>query len=229
MNQRAQIEGQVLGLPLPMVFFSFIGIFVTSASVLIFGEAIWNPVDLIARFETVWVVVLAMLLMTLATLSTNIAANVVAAANDISNVVPSRISFRMGGLITGIIGILMCPWKLIADPQGYIFLWLIAYSSLLGAVGGIMIADYFILRKGRLNTDDLYRSGGQYPKWNRAAWISLGISLSPNLPGFFYQVGILGEEHVSPIWIHLYDYAWFISFFLAMGLYAFLSRMTPRA
>ncbi len=228
-SQRAHIEGQTIGLPATMVAFSFIGIFVTSATVLIYGEDIWNPIDLLARFDTLWVVVLSMVILSVATLSTNIAANIVAAANDISNVAPDRIGFRMGGLITGIIGILMCPWKLIADPQGYIFLWLIAYSSLLGAVGGIMIADFFIQRKGVLQTKDLFLECGIYKRWNGAAWWALGISLLPVLPGFFHQVGLFDLSERGHFWVSLYDYAWFITLSISMVVYLGLSNLSKQS
>ncbi|MDX1478252.1 MAG: NCS1 family nucleobase:cation symporter-1, partial [Saprospiraceae bacterium] len=150
-SQRDQIMGQAIGLPGTMVLYSFIGIAVTSATLLIFGEAIWDPVELLGRFDSAGVVIISMFALTIATLSTNIAANVVAPANSIANINPSKISFKMGGYITGIIGILIFPWKLLADPTGYIFKWLIAYSALLGALAGIMICDYYILRKTKFD------------------------------------------------------------------------------
>src|SRR5438270_10763048 len=149
-SQRDQIAGQALGLPLTMALYSFIGVAVTSATTIIYGQTIWDPVDVLTRFTNPIVLVVALLSVCIATLRTNIAANVVSPANDFSHLSPRKISFRMGGLITGVIGVLICPWKLIADPQGYIFKWLIAYSSLLGPVGGIMIVDYYFLRGKRL-------------------------------------------------------------------------------
>ena len=144
-SQRDQVLGQALGLPTTMGLYSFIGVAVTSATVTIYGKALWDPVDVLSRFRNPWVLSLAMVSLCLATLATNIAANVVSPANDFAHLWPRRISFRTGGFITGIVGILIQPWKLIADPTGYIFRWLVAYSSLLGAVGGILIADYFVL------------------------------------------------------------------------------------
>jgi nucleobase:cation symporter-1, NCS1 family len=218
-DQRAQIEGQLLGLPLTMSLFSFIGIFVTSATILVFGEAIWDPVVLLGRFNSPLIIALSLVALTIATLTTNIAANIVAAANDIANLAPRRISFRTGGYVTGVVGILMCPWKLIADPHGYIFLWLIAYSSLLGAVAGVMICDYFVIRQGRLNVTDLFREGGEYPRWNPSAWLAVGLSLLPVLPGFGIQVGLLDANTVGQGWNTLYSYAWFLTLLLAFGLY----------
>lgn len=218
-SQRAQISGQILGLPTTMTFFSFIGIFVTSATILVFGEAIWDPVALLGRFDSPLLIALSLVALTVATLTTNIAANIVAAANDIANLAPRRISFRAGGYITGVVGVLMCPWKLIADPHGYIFLWLIAYSSLLGAVAGVMLCDYFVLRKGKLNVTDLFRDGGIYSRWNLRAWLALALSLLPVLPGFGLQTGLLDAAAIGEGWNTLYSYAWFITLALSFTLY----------
>src|SRR5947208_3829792 len=145
-SQRDQVIGQALGLPLTMALYSFIGVAVTSATTIIYGTTLWNPVDVLTRFKTPVVLVVALLGLCVATLATHIAANVVSPANDFAHLAPRRISFRLGGLITGIIGVLMMPWKLVADPSGYIFTWLVRYSALLGPIGGITIADYFMLR-----------------------------------------------------------------------------------
>ncbi|MGD1895094.1 MAG: NCS1 family nucleobase:cation symporter-1 [Cyclobacteriaceae bacterium] len=216
-NQKAQVWGQIVGLPATMVLYSFIGIAVTSATLLIFGEAIWNPVKLLGRFSHPLMIIVAMFGLSLATLSTNIAANVVASANDIANISPKRISFRMGGYITALVGILIFPWKLVADPHGFIFVWLIGYSALLGAIGGIMICDYYLVRKTRLNVAALFDSQGAYRGWNAPAWIALCFSLIPVLPGFLVEIGLVSS--VSPLWSALYSYAWFLTFFLAFGIY----------
>ena len=142
-TQRDQALGQALGLPPTMALYSFIGVAVTSATVTIYGHAIWDPVEVLSLFRDPVVLSIGMVSLCLATLATNIAANVVGPANDFAHLWPRGISFRTGGLITGVLGILIQPWKLIADPTGYIFRWLVAYSSLLGAVGGILIADYY--------------------------------------------------------------------------------------
>ena len=149
-SQRDQIVGQALGLPLTMALYSFIGVAVTSATTIIYGETIWDPVDVLTHFTNPVVLVVAMLALCIATLATNIAANVVSPANDFAHLAPRKISFRIGGLITGVIGVLMMPWKLVADPSGYIFTWLVGYSALLGPIGGIMIADYFVCRQRQL-------------------------------------------------------------------------------
>ena len=161
-SQRDQVIGQALGLPLTMALYSFIGVAVTSATTIIYGQTIWDPVEVLTRFKNPVVLVVAMLALCIATLATNIAANVVSPANDFANLAPRRISFRIGGLITGLIGVVMMPWKLIADPSGYIFNWLIAYSALLGPIGGILIADYFVCRRCRLNLPALYLPDGEY-------------------------------------------------------------------
>ncbi|TNE60292.1 MAG: nitrate reductase [Bacteroidetes bacterium] len=223
-NQRAQVLGQALGLPATMALFSFIGIAVTSATLLLFGEAIWDPVQLLERFSSPVVILLSMIGLAIATLSTNIAANVVASANDIANIFPRKISFRTGGYITGLIGILIFPWKLLADPQGFIFTWLIGYSALLGALAGIMICDYYIIRGTRLQIPDLYKPKGRYGLWNRPAWIALGLSLAPVLPGFLAQMGLLEAKEMPGIFTNLYTYAWFVTFFLAMGIYRVIQR-----
>ena len=223
-SQKAQVYGQLIGLPATMVLFSFIGIAVTSATLLIFGEAIWDPVALLGRYHSPPVVIVSMLGLTVATLSTNIAANVVASANDIANIAPRRISFRTGGYITGLIGILLFPWKLMADPNGFIFTWLIGYSALLGALAGVMICDYYAIRKTRLHLPDLYRTGGRYPGWNRSAWIALLLSLIPVLPGFLVQVGALPSSLTGPFLNELYTHAWFVTFFLSFGVYWVLER-----
>src|SRR5581483_792004 len=125
-------------------------------------EPIWDPVDVLTRFTNPVVLIIAMFALCIATLATNIAANVVSPANDFAHIAPRLISFRLGGLITGLIGVLIMPWKLLADPSGYIFTWLVGYSALLGPVGGIMIADYFVYRSQRLDVTALYRADGEY-------------------------------------------------------------------
>ncbi|MCB9333743.1 MAG: NCS1 family nucleobase:cation symporter-1 [Lewinellaceae bacterium] len=221
-SQKAQAYGQLLGLPATMVLFSFIGIAVTSATILLFGEPIWDPVLLLGRFTAPVVVVVSMLGLSLATLSTNVAANIVASANDIANIHPRRISFRMGGYLTGLIGILIFPWKLLADPQGYIFTWLIGYSALLGALAGVMICDYFVIRKTQLNLPALFQENGPYRGWNVEAWIALWLSLLPVLPGFLAQIGVLAVGSVPAFWQDLYSYAWFVTFSLAFCIYGVL-------
>src|SRR5439155_1003161 len=158
----ARILGQALGLPATMTFYSFIGIAVTSATVVIFGHAIWDPVVVLSRLENPFAVAIAMIGLLLATLNVNVAANVVSPANDFSNLYPRRISFRTGGLITCALGIAMQPWKLLSSFGSYIFGWLVGYSGFLGPIAGVLICDYFVIRKRQLRVDDLYRRNGTY-------------------------------------------------------------------
>lgn len=221
-SQKAQIMGQAIGLPPSMTLFSFIGVVVTSATFIIYGETIWDPLVLAGKFSSKLLVSIAMISVTISTLATNIAANIVSPANDFSNLSPSKINFRTGGYITGVIGILIFPWKLIADPNGYIFTWLIAYSSLLGPIGGIMIADYYFIRKQKLNLIDLYKSVGEYSfnkGYNRIAIIALLCGILPNVPGFFTTIKVMDVGTVWPWIAHLYNYAWFVGFLVSGIVY----------
>lgn len=215
-SQRAQMVGQALGLPTAMTVYSFIGVAVTSASVVLFGTAIWDPVVLLTRFQQPVIASIALVALLVATLNTNVAANVVSPSNDFSNLNPRRISFRTGGLITGVIGILMMPWKLLGDFHSYIFGWLVGYSALLGPIGGIMIADYFIVRKRTLDVENLYRRGGPY-EYRRGVNARGMIALVAGI-----AVALVGL--VVPPLRWLYDYAWFVGFFVAGGLYCILMR-----
>lgn len=224
-SQRDQVVGQALGLPTTMGLFSFIGVAVTSATVVIYGETIWDPVVLMSRFTNPVVLVVAMVSLCIATLATNIAANVVSPANDFAHLWPRKISFQVGGYITGIIGIVMQPWKLVADPEGYIFTWLVAYSGLLGAVGGVLIADYFLVRKTQLTLADLYRGEGKYwysSGFNPLAVVATVAGILPCAPGF---LGTIKVMEVAPYWISLYHYAWFISFGISLGVYTVLMQV----
>ncbi|HNP97404.1 MAG TPA: NCS1 family nucleobase:cation symporter-1 [Bacteroidia bacterium] len=224
-SQKAQITGQAIGLPPSMTLFSFIGVVVTSATFIIYGETIWDPLVLAGKFESKLLVSIAMISVTISTLATNIAANIVSPANDFSNLSPSRINFRTGGYITGIIGILIFPWKLIADPNGYIFTWLIVYSSLLGPIGGIMIVDYYFIRKQQLVLDHLYKIKGNYTYrngYNTAAILALIIGILPNVPGFLTTIKVMDIGTVWPWVAKLYNYAWFVGFFVS-GLVYYLS------
>ena len=226
-SQKAQVNGQIIGLPPSMTLFAFIGVVVTSATVIVYGNPEWDIVKLAGRFENKVMVSIAMIGIIISTLATNIAANIVSPANDFSNLSPQKINFKTGGYITGIIGILIFPWKLIADPNGYIFTWLIAYSSLLGPVGGIMIADYFFIRKKNLAADDLYRHSGIYSYangFNAKAIIALLCGIIPNIPGFLLQIKLISAT-AFPGWIsHLYNYAWFVGFIVSAVVYLVLMK-----
>jgi nucleobase:cation symporter-1, NCS1 family len=231
-SQKAHIRGQAIGLPPSMTLFAFVGVVVTSASAIIYGSPEWDPVKLAGKFDSKIMVSFAMIGIIISTLATNIAANIVSPANDFSNLAPSKINFKTGGYITGVIGVLIFPWKLMADPNGYIFAWLIAYSSLLGPIGGILIADYYFIRKQILNVEDLYSHNGQYRfrnGFNRYALIALLLGILPNVPGFLLQVKLISPA-VFPEWIsHLYNYAWFVGFFVSGFVYWILMKDNIRA
>src|SRR5258706_3792404 len=228
-SQRDQVIGQTLGLPLTMALYAFIGVAVTSATRIIFGKTIWDPVDVLTRFESPAILILAMVALCVATLATNIAANVVSPANDFSHLSPKLISFRTGGFITGIIGVLMRPWKLVADPSGYIFTWLIAYSALLGPIGGILIADYFVYRRRQLNVADLYRENGEYRfsgGFSILALSALALGILPSIPGFLVEIHAIYRTSLPPFLIDLYRYAWFVGFGIAFVAYLAGRAMT---
>ncbi len=230
-SQRSQMWGQALGLPTTMTAFAFIGVAVTAATIVVFGEAIWDPVEVIARIGTTEVVIGGALLVVIAQISTNMAANVVSPANDFSNLAPRRISFVTGGLVTAVIGILIMPWRLYSDAAAYIFTWLIGYSSLMGALGGILIADYWILRGQRLSLADLFRPGGRYryvAGFNLRALLALGLAVAPVLPGFLRAIRTPGGTVASPGPLdELYSYAWFVTFALSFVLYLLFSYVVP--
>jgi NCS1 family nucleobase:cation symporter-1 len=231
-SQRDQILGQVIGLPATMALYSFIGVAVTSATTIIYGTTIWDPVDVLTRFKNPVVLVVAMVALCIATLATNIAANVVSPANDFAQLAPKRISFRLGGLITGIIGIVMMPWKLVADPSGYIFTWLIGYSALLGPIGGVMIADYFVWRKRVLNVPELYKPAGEYTYTrgtSRVALVALVVGALPSLPGFLANIKVVAATSLPVFLVRLYDYAWFVGFGIAFALYLILRKLAPNS
>ena len=218
-SQSSQVAGQAFGLPVAMTLYSFIGIAVTSASAVIFGHPIWSPIELMGRFHQPIVALIAMVALLVATLNVNVAANVVSPSNDISNLNPKWISFRTGGLITGFLGLAMMPWKLLSSFNNYIFGWLVGYSGLLGPVAGIMVADYFILRSTKLDVESLYMRGGLYEYRsgvNPRAIVALVAGVACVLVGRFVPA------------VHwLYDYAWFVGFFLSAGLYVALMRSAP--
>lgn len=227
-SQRDQVLGQAIGLPPTMALYSFIGVAVTSATIVIYGESIWDPVLLLEKFKNPVVLIVAMLALCLATLATNIAANVVSPANDFAHLWPRVINFRRGGLITAVIGIVMMPWKLVSDPSGYIFRWLIAYSALLGAVGGILVIDYWCLRKTKLDLKGLYSPSGPYwysSGFNFIAILAFVLGILPCAPGFVAAVGI---AEVRPFWTQLYSYAWFIGFAISGVAYFLLMSLSGK-
>ncbi len=228
-SQHDQVLGQAIGLPMTMALYSFIGVAVTSATIVIYGAPIWDPVVLITRFTNPIVLAVSLFALCLATLATNLAANVVSPANDFSNLWPSKITFRIGGLITGIIGILIQPWKLVADPSGYIFTWLVGYSALLGPIGGILICDYIVLRKTKLNPVNLYLRHSEYAYssgFNRAAIIALILGILPNVPGFLGTVKLIDPATIGTFLMQVYNYAWFVGFAVAFVVYRMMMKKT---
>jgi NCS1 family nucleobase:cation symporter-1 len=215
-SQDSQIFGQAFGLPVAMTLYSFIGIACTSASTVVFGEPIWSPITLLGRFHQPVIAFIALVSILTATLNVNIGANVVSPSNDFSNLAPKYISFRTGGLITGFLGLAMMPWKLMASFGSYIFGWLVGYSGLLGPVAGIMVADYFLLRHKYLDVPELYKRNGLYEYsegFNPKAILALVVGV------FFSLIGLF-----VPALRFLYDYAWFVGFFLSGGVYIVLMQ-----
>lgn len=238
-GQKEQMLGQTLGLPTTMVAFSAMGVVITSAAHAILQgvdvSKLWDPVVILGALTSskpvgtltapliispvarMVVAIISLFGVGVATVSVNIAANVVSPANDFANLAPRLISFKTGGLITGIVGILMMPWKLLSDAGSYVFTWLGGVSGLLGPIAGIMIADYWLVRKRELDVPDLYRVNGRYAGINVAAIISLVLGVIPNLPGFLKSAGLVhGEANVFDA---IYPYSWFIGFFVAFGVY----------
>jgi NCS1 family nucleobase:cation symporter-1 len=220
-SQREQTIGQVVALPTTMFVFAAMGVMITSATALIYGELIWDPVKLIARFDQPIVIAVSMFTAVVATLAVNIAANVVSPANDFANAFPRAIGFKTGGLITGILGIVIQPWKLLADPSGYIYTWLLGYSGGLGSIAGVLIADYWITRRRTLSLEDLYLPDGVYRY--TAGWHLAGVVAT--LAGCAAAWGGLVIPPMRP----LYDYAWFVGFAVAFLVYLGMTRASESA
>ena len=223
-TQKDQLLGQAIGLPIPMALFAFIAAAVTSATVVIFGEPIWDPIALSEKMGG-FAIIIALIALIIATLTTNLAANVIAPAHGFSNLSPSKISLKKGGYITAGIGLVMFPWILINHIIG----WLIAYSALLGPIAGIMLADYYLLRKRQLDVVELFKSDGIYSGrngWNWAGVLALIIGILPNLPGFLASVGLI--DGVGGFFAMIYTYAWFVGLFVAGGAYLILASLMKK-
>jgi nucleobase:cation symporter-1, NCS1 family len=241
-SQRAQAWGQILGLPTTMTLFPLIAVLVTSATVVVFGhgdptKAIWDPVQLVSQFGNPLVVIFALFTLAVATLSVNVAANIVSPSYDFSNVIPKLISFRTGGLITGVLGIVITPWKLLSTPQFYIFTWLGFYGGALGAIAGVLIADYWVMRNTNLKLGDLYRVDGEYRYSAGFNWrglvsllfgglLAIGGAYSAPGTGPFPAQGV-----ISPLYswfpFHVYDYSWVVGLVAAFVCYLALSGLFP--
>ena len=220
-SQRDQLIGQAIGLPAPMGLLAALAVFVTSATVVIYGKALWDPVDLASRM-TGAAVLIALIVLLIDTVSVNLAANLVGPAYDFSALAPGKISYKLGGMITAGLAIVMMPWKILASTEGYIFTWLIGYSALLGPVAGILIVDYYVLRKTELAVDELYREGGRYSYrggWNVAAVVAFVVGVAPNIPGFLNAAFPAAFPEVGAAFKAIYTYAWFAGLALAAIVY----------
>ena len=225
-GQRQQVLGQVLGLPTTMSFISIVSIIITSGTIVVYGKAIWDPVEVARRFDHPLVVIIGLVMAILATMSCNVAANVVSPSYDFSNAVPRWLDFRTAGLLTGVIGILIQPWRLISDPNVYIFAWLGFYGGVLASVAGVLIAGYWLIDRNRIELADLYRAGGRY--WYTGGWhwravvatllgAVLAVGGAYSAPG----KGPFPADGLIPFLKPLYDYSWAVG--LAVGLLLYLA------
>lgn len=220
-DQKAQIVGQIVGLPPTMTIFSAMGVIITAATTVVYGKAIADPLQLLAKpeFANPIIVLISLISIAVATLSVNVAANVVSPAFDFANLWPSKINFRIGGTITGVIGIMMCPWYLLANTQSYIFVWLNGYSIVLGPIAGIMICDYWLLRRKHLTVSQLYLKEGMYgysKGWNWCAVAALVLAALPNVPGFLMALDKVADD---TIFATIYSFSWLVGFLLGGILY----------
>ncbi|KAK2401142.1 purine-uracil permease NCS1 [Trifolium repens] len=229
-SQKDQVIGQI-GLPIFMGLFTFVGLVVTSSTKVIFGEVISNPIQLLGKIGGFTTSILAIIGISLATLTTNIAANVVAPANALVNLNPSWFTFRRGAFLTAILGIVFQPWRLLKSSESFVYTWLVGYSALMGPIGGIVLVDYYVIKKMELRVSDLYtRSpfGAYYYSkgFNVAAIVALVVGILPVVPGFLHKVGIVSS--ISNAFVVIYNNAWFISFFSAGVLYWILLRLSRK-
>ena len=238
-SQRAQAVGQILGLPTTMTLFPLVAVLITSATVVVYGKPIWDPVVLAGKFTNPIVVIFALFTLAVATLSVNVAANVVSPSYDFSNLIPKWISFRTGGLITGVIGLLVPSWYLLDNPSTYVFTWLGFYGGALGAIAGVLIADYWFMRNTSLRLGDLYRVNGEYRYSAGVNWrglvsllvggvLAVGGAYSTPGNGPFPQSGIIGPLY-SWFPFHVYDYSWVVGLVAAFVCYLALSALFPAA
>ena len=236
-SQRAQALGQIFGLPTTMTLFPLVAVLITAATQKVYGAPIWDPVALTAKFDNPLVVIFALFTLAVATLSVNVAANIVSPSYDFSNVIPKLISFRTGGLITGVLGIAIQPWNLLANPNVYIFTWLGFYGGALGAIAGVLIADYWVMRSTLLKLGDLYRVNGEYRYSAGFNWrglvslvvggvLAVGGAYSTPGNGPFPKGGIIGPLY-SWFPFHVYDYSWVVGLVAAFLCYLVLAAAFP--
>uniref|UniRef100_A0A7N0RI33 Uncharacterized protein n=1 Tax=Kalanchoe fedtschenkoi TaxID=63787 RepID=A0A7N0RI33_KALFE len=229
-SQADQVIGQA-GLPVFMGLFTFVGLAITSSTAVIFGRVISSPIQLLGEIGGLGTTILAIIGISLATITTNIAANVVAPANALVNLSPSVFTFRRGALLTALLGIAFQPWRLMKSSESFVYTWLIGYSALLGPIGGIILADYYLIRRMNLSLKDLYTlspDGAYYYSggYNLTAMAALIVGILPVVPGLLNNVGILSS--VPDLFVIIYNNAWFVSFFLAGILYFILSKIKAR-
>ncbi|MES2075799.1 MAG: NCS1 family nucleobase:cation symporter-1 [Pseudomonadota bacterium] len=225
-SQRDQIVGQSVGLPVPMGLLAMLAVIVTSATVVLYGKAIWDPVDLASRMTGI-AVLIALLVLLIDTVSVNLAANLVGPAYDFSSLAPKLISYKTGGYITAGIAIVMMPWKILESTQGYVFTWLIGYSALLGPIAGILIVDYYFVRKTELAVDQLYLDDGVYSYgggWNMAALVAFVVGVLPNIPGFLNAAFPASFPQVAEGFKTIYTYAWFVGIAISALVYAVMMK-----
>jgi NCS1 family nucleobase:cation symporter-1 len=228
-SQRDQVVGQTIGLPVPMGLLAALAVIVTSATVVLYGKALWDPVDVASRMTGAGVLI-ALLILLIDTVSVNLAANMVGPAYDFSALAPKHVSYRIGGYITAGIALVMMPWKILESTQGYIFTWMIGYSALLGPIAGVLIIDYYFVRKTQLDVDELYREGGAYSYaggWNSAAVIAFVAGVAPNIPGFLNTAFPASFPNVSDGFKTIYTYAWFVGVLISAVVYGTMMKGRP--
>jgi nucleobase:cation symporter-1, NCS1 family len=228
-SQRKQVRGQILGLPTTMTFIAIVAILTTSGGHVLYGRDIWDPAQLADKFSSPVVVVVALAALVLATISANLAANVVSPSYDFSNAFPKRITFALGGLITGVVGILIQPWRLYSDPSIYIFAWLGFYGGLLGAVAGVLVAGYWVIARTKLKLKDLYTPDGVYwfaGGWNWRAVVATLVGAVLAVGGAYG--GPFPADGLIPFLKPLYDYNWVVGLVGAFVVFALLSRSSTK-
>ena len=233
-SQRKQFWGQILGLPTTMSFIAIVAILTTSGAVALYGQAIWDPALLASHFDSPVLVVVALVALVLATVSANLAANVVSPSYDFSNAVPKRITFATGGLITGVLGVLIQPWRLIADPRIYIFTWLGFYGGVLASVAGVLIAGYWVVNRTKLDLADMYRDSGRYwfaGGWNWRALVATAVGSLLAVGGAYSAPGTgpFPADGLIPVLKPLYDYSWVAGLIAAFLVYLVLSPRVSEA
>jgi NCS1 family nucleobase:cation symporter-1 len=225
-TQRDQVVGQAVGLPVPMGLLAALAVTVTSATIVLYGKALWDPVDVASRMTGAGVLI-ALIILLIDTVSVNLAANLVGPAYDFSALAPKHITYRTGGYITAGIALAMMPWKILETTQGYIFTWLIGYSALLGPIAGVLIIDYYFIRKTELNIEHLYRDNGIYSYtngWNIAAIVAFVAGVLPNIPGFLNAAFPASFPDVGEGFKAIYTYAWFVGVVISALVYGLMMK-----